>query len=287
MRWPYPLIWLIPVIALIVAGYYYRDYLLEHGPEVTLVLRDATGMKVGETPVTHLGVPVGKIVGLDLSENHRRALARVRLRRDQDAFGKKGALYWVVRSEISVNNVNALSTLFSGPYIEANPGGDNDGTQSVFDALPSPPIALGEGLRIVLRAPRLDRLESGAPVYYRGVAVGIVESTQLAPDAAGVDVNVFIRARSAPLVRGNSQFWIVPAADIRAGLFSGIRVRVESVRSLLTGGVAFATPEKNPGDPAPDGAHFPLADEPKKDWLTWAPRIQLPPPDESDDENSP
>jgi paraquat-inducible protein B len=102
-----------------------------------------------------------------------------------------------------------------------------------------------------------------------------VEKVQLSPDATDVLVHAFIRRRYNVLVRTTSEFWIVSGADVRGGLFSGVRVKLESLRSLITGGITFATPPKQIGDPAAPGDHFPLYDEPKKDWLKWSPKIPL------------
>jgi hypothetical protein len=49
---------------------------------------------------------------------------------------------------------------------------------------------------------------------------------------------------------------------------------VDSLRSLFTGGVAFATPEKG-GKPVESGARFSLYSEPKDDWLEWRPALAV------------
>jgi paraquat-inducible protein B len=52
---------------------------------------------------------------------------------------------------------------------------------------------------------------------------------------------------------------------------------MEGLRTLVNGGVAFATPEKNIGDSVKDGASFALNSEYKKDWLKWSPKIAISP----------
>jgi hypothetical protein len=68
--------------------------------------------------------------------------------------------------------------------------------------------------------------------------------------------------------------------DVKGGLFTGVQLRLDSLRSLLAGGISFATPEKM-GEAAGDGAEFALFDEPKKEWLEWSPKIALPGEDSS------
>jgi hypothetical protein len=58
-------------------------------------------------------------------------------------------------------------------------------------------------------------------------------------------------------------------------LFKGVEISVESLRSLVAGGVAFATPDAT-SPPAKEGTIFVLHDKPQKEWLTWAPKIRLP-----------
>ena len=105
----------------------------------------------------------------------------------------------------------------------------------------------------------------------------MVREVRLSDQANGIDVHVDVWKRYAPLVRGGSKFWVVSGFEAQGGIFSGVHLKLESVRRVISGGVAFATPEKDLGPPAKDGASFVLADEPSKDWLAWAPKIPIAP----------
>jgi paraquat-inducible protein B len=39
-----------------------------------------------------------------------------------------------------------------------------------------------------------------------------------------------------------SRFWLAGGVDVNLGLFRGLEVSVESLRALVAGGIAFATP---------------------------------------------
>jgi len=80
---------------------------------------------------------------------------------------------------------------------------------------------------------------------------------------------------SACPVRSSSKFWVVGGVDVSGGLLRGVEIKVESLRSLLVAGIAFATPDDG-GKPAPNGMGFLLYEEPRKEWLQWAPKIPLP-----------
>ena len=103
-----------------------------------------------------------------------------------------------------------------------------------------------------------------------------MQSLRLSDDARRVELDVFIRQPFAPLVRAESKFWNVSGVNVDIGLFKGAQVNVESLKSLVSGGLSFATPEAaKAGEPAADRAIFPLYDEPKKEWLEWSPAIRL------------
>ena len=63
---------------------------------------------------------------------------------------------------------------------------------------------------------------------------------------------------------------------VKGGVFSGISVTTESLESLMTGGVAMATPE-NPdmGGRVTAGHRFRLHAELKDEWLGWRPVIPV------------
>lgn len=67
----------------------------------------------------------------------------------------------------------------------------------------------------------------------------------------------------------------VAGLDMRIGLFSGAEVDVESLKSLLVGGIAFATPASPEARPVRDAMVFRLHDQAEKEWLKWAPPISL------------
>ena len=274
MRWPL-LIWLVPLFAAAMAGYYFYDLAQQHALQITLTFSDADGLKPGQTRITHLGVEIGQVSSVSLSPDQKHVVVQGRLQRTAESFMKNGAMYWIVRPEISTQSISGLGTVLSGPYIDSIPG--NGDTQKEFTGLDKAPPSVEDGLRIVLKAPRLEHLQADTPVYFRGIEVGVIEDIHLSPDSTSVEIHPLIHQQYSPLVKTNTQFWIVSAVDFKGGLFTGIQMKVESFRTLLSGGIAFATPEKNMGEQAQNNYEFVLHDEAKKDWLTWAPAIPIHP----------
>ena|SRR5436190_7934539 len=68
-----------------------------------------------------------------------------------------------------------------------------------------------------------------------------------------------------------------PRSTDHPTLFEGVEINLESLRSLITGGIAFATPNDPNDPPAKDGTIFVLRDKPQKEWLDWMPKILIPP----------
>jgi paraquat-inducible protein B len=273
-RWSAALVWLVPVAALAAAGWLLYDHIQAYGPEITIRFRDGGGVRPAQTAVRYRGVQIGEVTEVALSEDHRHVEVDVRLQRSAASIARAGALFWIVRPEVGIGNISGLSTVITGPEIQALPGtGD---PASTFAGLESPPAGLElRGLKIVLRARSLGSLQPNSPVYYRGVEVGVVQETTLAPDATAANVHVLIRSRYAPLVRANSVFWNASGARVSGGLLQGIELKLESLRSLAAGGINFATPNRR-GRRAREGEVFQLHVEGRKEWLSWTPRIPLP-----------
>ena len=282
-RWLW--IWAAPILAAVITGYYFYERAQDRGPKVTLRFSDATGLKAGQSQVVHLGVQIGQVTAIQLSPDKKQALVQIQLHRSQSAFAQKGSLFWIVRPEISVQEISGLGTVLSGPVIDALPG--NGEMQTEFTGLDKPPTLPRAGLHIVLKTPHSERLQKDSPIYYRDIQVGFVEEVHLGTDATTVDIHALIQPRYTPLVKENSEFWAVPAVDLKGSIFTGIQMKVESLRSLLSGGIAFATPEDNMGEEAHDGVTFAIHDEAKKDWQAWSTRISIEPDGNRPDELSP
>jgi paraquat-inducible protein B len=282
--WPFPLVWILPIIAAGMAAYYGFTHLQQRGPQIVINFTDGSGLKANETMITHLGVQIGTVTGMELSPDKKTVRVNATLARSQGAFAKDGAVYWTVRPQISVENVSGLNTVLSGPYIEAMPGVGGDKTE--FDGLQKAPTDYGQVVNFVLHAPRLEHLSPDAPVYFRGIEVGMIKGIDLSPDASGIDVHIFVRHRFSDLVQTDSKFWLVKGADIKGGLLSGLKVELGSLQEIVSGGVEFATPENGEGAIAKDGASFPLYDEYKKEWMDWSPRIPVLPDETSGPDKS-
>jgi paraquat-inducible protein B len=269
------LAWIIPLIAAAVAGWLIWERMRERGPEVTITFSDGGGLRVGLTPVKYRGVVIGEVSGVGLSEDHKRVLVRARLQRSAEPIAREGAVFWIVRPQVGFGNVTGLNTVLTGPEIHVLPG-KGDTVKKEFVGLDSAPVGLETaGLKIILRAERPRSIRPNTPVNYRGVEVGMVQKLELGPNSMSADIHVLIFQRYASLVRQGSAFWDTSGINVRGGLLKGIELEIESLRTIATGGIEFATPSEKAPRVKP-GTVFFLHDKPKEEWLSWLPRIPVP-----------
>jgi paraquat-inducible protein B len=269
-------VWVVPLIAAVVASYLVYERVHEFGAKITIQFRDASGLRIGQTPIKYRGVTVGEVTAMELSKDHQYVVVQARLQRPSAPIAREGSVFWIVRPEVGIASITGLGTIMAGPHIEVLPGAG--GPKSEFVGLESSPVAWEpKGLKIVLLSSRLGSLKPGSLVYYRGIEIGAVQDCQLSTNASTVDLHVFIKHRYANLVRNGSKFWNVSGVDVKIGFFRGAEINVESLRSLVAGGIALATPSDPKDEPAKDGMVFQLHDEPKKEWLEWTAEIAIPP----------
>jgi len=265
------LVWVVPAIALAVAAYLVWQHMRSLGPEIAIRFDDAAGLRVGQTPVIYRGVQVGEVTAIKLSDDRKQAVVKARLHDSAAPIATEGALFWIVRPQIGLNQITGLSTVLSGPEIHVRPG-KGDERAAEFKGLEGAPV--GSGLRIVLRTERPKGVRVSTPVNYRGVDVGLVEKIQLAPNSASADIHILVRSRYASLVRAGSAFWNASGVHASGGILKGIELEIESLRTLYTGAIEFATPSEKAPRVKP-GTVFFLYDKPKEEWLNWSPKIAL------------
>lgn len=266
------MVWLVPIVALAVGLTLLGRHLLRSGPEIEIELRSAEGLEPGRTEVRFREVVVGRVTQVELTEDRQRVRASVTLDRSVSELAVRDSRFWVVRPRIGTAGISGLSTLVSGAYIAADAGA-SDERRTRFVALESEPVPLrGEpGRGFVLEAEDLGSLEVGSPVYYRRARVGRVVGYSLDPARDKLDVRVFIEAPYEPLVTPNSRFWNASGVDFTLDA-SGLNVDAQSIASVVTGGIAFASP------PA-DGASTSAAAEGRRFELFASEQKALAPPD--------
>jgi paraquat-inducible protein B len=271
----FPVMWVVPLVAALVAGYLVYDQVREFGPTITIRFKDGSGLKAGRTPIQYSGVRIGEVKAVKLSDDLRDVVVEARLLRSVASIAREGSVFWIVRLGTELQDISNLGTVITGAYIQVLPGTGKP--RSDFIGMEDSQAAVvPDGLEIVLRANHLGSLKPSSPVYYRGIEVGAVRAVRLSADATAAEIHALIKPRYVKLVRTSTKFWNSSGADVKFGLFSGLEINVESLKSLVAGGIVFATPNDPQAKQAKNAAVFHLYDQPAKDWLEWAPKILIP-----------
>ena len=270
----FSLVWLVPCIAAVAAGWLIFESLRQLGPLITITFVDGNGLQANQTVLKYHGVRVGEVVSVKLSKDLQQVVAQVRLQRSAAGLASEGSQFWIVRPEVSSAGLHGLETIVSGPYIQAQPGTGK--AQKYFAGLEEGPVEQGDDnhkFEVILTTPQINTLSVGSSVYYRGFEVGTVSYFALDDDARIINIHLLIETNFAPLICTGTKFWNAGGISVRLKLL-GINVSAENFKSLLIGGIAFATPT-DPGPSATNGATFPLYDKPDNSWLDWSPSISI------------
>lgn len=266
---------LLPVLALVLAVLLLREAWKDRGPRLLIQVAEGHGLRAGDA-VRYRGIDVGEVESLELAEDARGVLVRVRLQRTARSLAREGTRFWIARPVLGIEGVQGLETALGAHYVAALPGPEGGAPCSEFVALEEPPLFDAddpEALEIVLQADDRSGLARGAPVLFRGIAIGSLVSVGLASDASAIEARARILAPYAELVRTDSRFYRDRGARLSLGL-TGVELSVDSLQSLWLGGVGLATPT-HPGARAESGRRFELAREADEDWLTWRPALAL------------
>jgi paraquat-inducible protein B len=279
------LLWLVPIAAAgLCVWFFYRDY-VSTGPLITIYFRNADGLEEKTTQVKYRGAQVGQVKVIELQKDNQFVKVQARLAASAKNLALEGALFWIVRPEVNVGNITGLGTIVSGEYIAVQPG--NGPPTNSFTGADKPPLPEHPGsLQLTLVSSALGSLQEQSPVFYRGIQVGEVLYYQLSSESSNVTIHARIHKEFAPLVRNDSKFWNAGGLNIHAGLFRGLDITAESPKTIVSGGIEFATPVAYQAQ-ATNGAVFELFEKPEDKWKTWAPAIKLELPAEAIQSNAP
>lgn len=259
-RWKPSLIWIIPLVALIIALSLAIKAYLNTGPVIEVEFRTAEGLEAGKTTVRFRQVNIGLVRQIDLAQDHSKVIAKIELRKDASNFAAKDSRFWVVRPRVGVGGVSGIETLLSGAYIEVD-GGKSEDKKLEFQGLENPPVITSDvpGKVFFLKANDLGSLDFGSPIYYRRINVGQVTAYNLSKDGQSVELQTFIRAPYDKFVTQDARFWQASGIDVSLNA-SGLSLNTQSLASIVSGGIAFGYPEDSYASVAADKSRFELFD---------------------------
>ena len=262
------LAWFVPLIAIIITAALFLQWQLQRGPQINITFNDASGLTT-QSPIIYRGTIVGRVEQISLNLDATGVIIRARLDTSAGVLAKEHSKWWVVSPSVSLQGVQGLDTIIGPRYIEVMPGNG----EPKFEFTGSEHAVPSSGKFFTLITTSAESISIGAPLFYRGIEVGLITSIDLSDNASTVLLKFNIRQRFIPLVRTNSTFWNVSGIQIDASLL-GIDFRAGPLTSWIKGGISFATPDQL-GDVAPEGYAFTLENDVDEDWLEWSPDIDL------------
>ncbi len=257
-------IWTIPIIALIIAIFLGYRTITSSGALITISFESAEGLTAGQTQVKHKNVALGTVEAIRLTHDLREVLVNVRMTREANRILNDKTRFWVVRPRLSGSNISGLETLVSGAYIAVDPAPEGNPTKE-FDGLESPPGVRSDepGRTYTLMTGNVNSIGEGSPVFFRGITVGEVLGYKIPPSGRGpIPVQVFVREPYDHFVRVDTRFWNDSGVEVNLG-GGGLKVQVESLQAVLSGGVGYGISEERRGldvPEAPDEAVYKLYD---------------------------
>lgn len=234
--------WLLPVIALMIAGWLIWNSYEDRGTTITIDFMSADGIVAGRTPIRFQGVEVGTVQEIRLGENLNKIEVVASIKADMKDSLRGQTQFWLVTPKASLAGVSGLDALVGGNYIGMMPGkGEPEDHFTALDTQPKYRLNNGE-LMIHLHAPDLGSLSSGSLVYFRKIPVGRVYDYTINANKEGVTIDVLIERRFTNLVKKGSRFWNVSGLKADVSL-SGANVELESLAALVNGAIAFDSPD--------------------------------------------
>jgi len=253
------LVWIIPAIALLIGVILVYKWYSEKGEIITILFENAGGITAGKTKIRFRDVDVGTVTAVTVTPD----LTHVKVTAEVVVGAKKylndKTLFWLEKPRLTVTEVTGLETLLAGVYIRIEPR-EGGKLTNAFTALAEPPIVsyYDKGTFYTLHADSRGSLSAGSPIYFHGFSAGKVVDAKLNDKANQVDVRIFIEAPYDQYVYTNTRFWDVSGVEVDAGA-GGVKVKTESLISVLIGGLAFdIAPYDSQEDRAKGDAKFPL-----------------------------
>jgi paraquat-inducible protein B len=249
-------VWIIPILAAVVAIGIAIQRILSEGPTITIIFKVAEGIEAGKTFIKYKDVNIGQVTAVQLSSDHAHVEVTAKIDKSAAGLMVEDAKFWVVQARVTLSGVSGLGTLLSGNFIGFEVG-KSDKQQRRFTGLEVPPIITGgqPGRQFVLKATDLGSLGIGSPIYYRRLQVGQVIAYDLSNDGKAMDIKIFVNSPYDRYVTPGARFWNASGLDISLGA-GGLNVRTESLVAVLAGGVAFDTPPFAPTKAEPAAANM-------------------------------
>jgi paraquat-inducible protein B len=258
-RWSrLPLVWILPIVVILAGAFVVIHEKLAQGTSIEIRFHNAEDLEANKTKIRYKDVEIGEVRDIHVSKDRKEVVVTAMVHRDASDYLVSDTRFWVVRPQVSAAGITGLGTLVSGAYISVDVGNATTRTER-FIGLEVPPIVTADlpGREFILHANDLGSLSIGSSVFYRHITAGQVVAYDLDPGGTGVTIKVFINAPLDAYVGGGTRFWQASGIDMSLDS-NGVKLRTESLTSILQGGVAFNALPGSPATTVPVDTSFTL-----------------------------
>ena len=254
-----PLVWIVPILTALIAGWLAWDTFSKRGPTITVAFDTAAGLTAGQSQLKYRNVVMGTVKSIVIPPDLSKVLVTIETVKEAEPLLTDKTIFWVVKPQLFAGNVSGLETILSGSYIGMRPSTDKGTLVRSFVGQEDPPIlqASVKGTTFRLDTNRLGSISLGAPVFFRDIEVGTVLGWDLHDLASRVAIHAFVRAPFDRYVRNDSNFWNASGLSVSLGA-NGINIQMESLRAILLGGIAFDTAHDSTAPISPPDQRFKL-----------------------------
>ncbi len=250
-------IWIVPFIALLIAGWLAFQYFSELGEEIIIVFPNNEGLVAGQSVLKFRNVPIGKITKITIQEDTEGVMVYVRMNeKSSTPYLTEKAKFWIVKPELGISGVSGLDTLISGTYI--NIYSEAGGTfQKKYIGLVQPYRDSTGGEYFVLNSPTGDKVSVGTPIYYKNIKVGEIEYLYLNNDNLSINAVIFVYKEYIGYIHDDSKFWIrsIVSVDISRG---NLNLNIAPLKQIIQGGIVFSSSGDDKTNPVTDKYVFTL-----------------------------
>ena len=238
-----PLIWIVPILTGLIAIWLAWDTFSKKGPTITIAFDSAAGLTAGQSQLKYKNVVMGTVKAISVSPDLTKVIVTIETVREAEPLLTSKTIFWVVKPELFAGNITGLETLISGSYIGMRPSAEKGSAQRDFIGEQDPPVlqAWTKGTTYMLDSKRLGSISLGSPIFFRDIEVGTVLGWDIGDLASRVTIHAFVRAPYDQYVHADTLFWNASGISVKLGS-DGVQFRMESLRALLLGGIAFETP---------------------------------------------
>ncbi len=240
----------------------YSDF--EHakvGIPIVLHFKSTESIQENNTQIMFQGKKIGSLGSFTYDKENNEVIVLASIDPIMKDVLTENTQFWIVKPSINLLNVSGLDALLKGNYIQIRPAVTGKEKRDFMVHESRPALShKSPGLHFYIEADALNSISKGAPIHYKNIPVGLIEDFKLSKDGKHVIFKTFIKKEFAHLVKNNSRFYNVSGLNIK-GDVSGIKVEIESLASLLKGGISFYTPEhENTQAVSKNGVKFELYD---------------------------